>query len=73
ALRRSLSEKNGLERDVLRALGSGGRNEIQGLAAQWWDGSESVGRLRETVAVLRRALTPSTRDEGVGRRAHLTS
>jgi len=64
ALRRSLSEKNGLERDVLRALGSGGRNEIQGLAAQWWDGAESVGRLRETVAALRRALALSARDEG---------
>ena len=55
-LRRDLSEKNGLERDVLQALGSGSRNEIQALAARWWEGSESVGKLREAVASLRRAL-----------------
>ena len=56
ALRTGLSGKNGLEHDVLQALGSGSRNQIQSLAASWWDGSESVGRLREVVAVARREL-----------------
>jgi polyhydroxyalkanoate synthesis regulator phasin len=57
ALRTGLSTKNGLEHDVLQALGAGSRNQIQSLAASWWDGSESVGRLREGVAVARRELT----------------
>ena len=56
SLRGGLSSKNGLERDVLQALGSGSRNQIQSLAASWWDGSESLGRLREAVAVARREL-----------------
>ena len=56
SLRGGLSSKNGLERDVLQALGSGSRNQIQSLAASWWDGSESVGRLREAVASARREL-----------------
>jgi hypothetical protein len=63
SLRRSLSDKNRLERDVLRALGSGSKNEIQALAARWWEGSESVGRLRETVAGMRRELVPPTIDK----------
>ena len=57
SLRRGLSSQNGLERDVLQALGSGSRNQIQSLAASWWDGSESVGRLREALAVARRELS----------------
>ncbi len=56
ALRQSLSDKNRLERDVFRALGSGGKNEIQALAVRWWAGSESVGRLREAVATMRREV-----------------
>jgi hypothetical protein len=56
SLRGGLSSKNGLERDVLQALGSGSRNQIQSLAASWWDGSESVGRLRGEVSSARREL-----------------
>jgi hypothetical protein len=56
ALRGGLSSKNGLERDVLQALGSGSKNQIQSLAASWWEGSESVGRLRGEVASARREL-----------------
>jgi len=56
SLRESLSVGNGLERDVLQALGSGSKVQIQALAGSWWDASESVGRLREAVALARRHL-----------------
>jgi hypothetical protein len=56
SLRDCLSKNKCLERDVLQALGSGSKNQIQSLAASWWEGSESVGRLREVVATARREL-----------------
>ncbi len=63
SLRQGLSDKNRLERDVLRALGSGSKNEIQALAARWWAGSESVGSLREAVVNMRRELALPPSDE----------
>ena len=59
SLREGLSNNKGLERDVLQALGSGSKNQIQSLAASWWEGSESVGRLREALATAKRELAIS--------------
>jgi hypothetical protein len=59
SLRQSLSNDKRLERDVLQALGSGSKNQIQSLAASWWEGSESVGRLREALANAKRELAVS--------------
>lgn len=50
ALRRILEDKNRLERDVVRALGSGSKNEIQALASRWWAGAQSVEEVRGAVA-----------------------
>ena len=58
-LRECLSKNKGLERDVLQALGSGSKSQIQSLAASWWEGSESVGRLREALATAKRELAVS--------------
>jgi hypothetical protein len=63
SLRRLLSNRNSLERDVVRAIASGGRNEIQALAARWWDGAESVGSVREAISDLRRQLAAPPNDE----------
>jgi hypothetical protein len=58
-----LSDRNRFERDVIRALASGGKNEIQALAVRWWAGSESVGSLREAVANARRELALPPNDD----------
>jgi hypothetical protein len=63
SLRRLLSNKNSLERDVVRAIASGGKNEIQALAARWWDGAESVGSVREAISDLRQRLAALPNDE----------
>jgi len=62
-LRRILYERNHLERDVVRALGAGGRHEIQALAARWWDAAEAVGSVKDAIAKLRGRLT-ATPDHG---------
>jgi len=63
SLRRLLSNKNSLERDVVRAIASGGRNEIQALAGRWWASAESVGSVREAISDLRRRLAAPPNDE----------
>jgi len=63
-LQRLLADGNALEGDVIRAVGSGSRNQIQALAGQWWNGAESVGSVREAVAAQRQKLTaPQNSDE----------
>jgi hypothetical protein len=52
-LQQILSRRNPLERDVLRALGSGSRNEIQALAGRWWNAAEAVASLRDAIAQVR--------------------
>ena len=64
-LQRLLADKNALESDVIRAVGSGSRNLIQALAGQWWNGAESVGSVREALAAQRQKLTAT--DKGNGR------
>jgi hypothetical protein len=56
SLRQVLRDKNRFERDVQRAIASGGRNEIQALAARWWTGAEGIGGVREAIAEVRRRL-----------------
>ena len=63
ALERLLASRNALEDDVIRAVGSGNKDLIQGLAGQWWNGAESVNSVRETVAAQRKKLT-ATQDGG---------
>ena len=57
ALERLLADRNALEGDVIRAVGSGSKQLIQALAGQWWNGAESVGSLREALAAQRQKLT----------------
>ncbi|HTS55006.1 MAG TPA: hypothetical protein VMH26_17175 [Burkholderiales bacterium] len=61
SLRRLLSDKNSLERDVVRAIAAGGKNEIQALAGRWWAASESVGSVREAISTVRRQLAAQPR------------
>jgi len=63
ALRRILEDKNRLERDVVRALGSGSKNEIQALASRWWAGAQSVEEARGAVADMRRRLAVPASDD----------
>jgi len=56
ALQRLLADRNALEADVIRAVGSGSRNLIQALAGQWWNGAESVSSAQQAVSELRRQL-----------------
>ena len=55
-LERLLADRNALEADVIRAVGSGSKQLIQALAGQWWNGAESVRSVRDAVAVLRQRL-----------------
>ena len=57
SLRQILYKTDRFERDVVRAIGSGGRNEIQALAGQWWRVGESVEGVKLAVEDLRRRLT----------------
>jgi len=52
-LQRRLRERNHFERDVVRALGSGGRQEILELSTRWWKAADSVEKVRGTNAELR--------------------
>ena len=63
SLRQLLSDKNRFERDVIRAVASGSKNQIQALAGQWWDSAESVGSVREAISDVRRKLAASPSDE----------
>jgi hypothetical protein len=52
-LRQILFRRNPFERDVLRTLGSGSKNEIQALAKRWWDAAEAVASVRDAIAQVR--------------------
>lgn len=63
-LERLLADKNALESDVIRAVGSGSRQLIQALAGQWWNGAESVRSVREAVAAQRQKLAATQNGDG---------
>jgi hypothetical protein len=64
SLRQLLHENHRFERDVWRAIGSGGKNEIQALAARWWAGATSVESVREAIADVRQGLSAAPGTEG---------
>jgi hypothetical protein len=72
SLRRTLGDQNRLERDVVGALGSGGKNEIQALASRWWTGAESVEGVRKAVADVRRRLAALPSNDRRNRSAVVT-
>jgi hypothetical protein len=53
SLRQVLSKLDPFERDVIRAIASGSRNEMQALAGQWWRVGESVEGVKLAVEGLR--------------------
>jgi hypothetical protein len=53
SLRRLLYKPDRFERDVIRAIASGSKNEIQALAGQWWRVGESVEGVKLAVEGLR--------------------
>ena len=65
ALRKLLRDKVAFERDVLRALGSGSRQQIVELATRWWNGEERAIAVKNLVADLRQELD---RASGTGTR-----
>jgi hypothetical protein len=56
ALRSVLEGKTAFERDMLRALGSGSRQQIVELATRWWNGEERAIAVRKRVASMRQTL-----------------
>ena len=60
SLRQILSRTDRFERDVVRAIASGSKNEMQTLAGRWWKVSESVEGVKLAVEGLlqRPAATP---------------
>jgi hypothetical protein len=62
SLQRSLSKKDAFERDVVRAIASGSKNEMQALAGRWWKVGESVEGVKLAVESLRQqpARAPAT-------------
>ena len=53
ALRQILAKPDRFERDVVRAIASGSKNEMQALAGQWWRVGESVEGVKLAVEALR--------------------
>jgi hypothetical protein len=53
SLRTSLYNTARFERDVVRAIGSGSKNEMQALAGRWWRVGESVEGVKLAVEGLR--------------------
>jgi chromosome segregation ATPase len=53
ALRKILNKQDRFERDVVRAIASGSKNEMQALAGQWWRVGESVEGVKLAVEGLR--------------------
>jgi hypothetical protein len=64
SLRQLLHDTQRFERDVWRAIASGGRNEIQALAGRWWAGAMSVESVRVAIAEVRRQRAPAPGSEG---------
>jgi hypothetical protein len=53
SLQQVLNKPDRFERDVIRAIASGSRNEMQALAGQWWRVGESVEGVKLAVEGLR--------------------
>jgi len=53
ALRQSLYNKNRFEHDVVNAIGSGSKNQMQALAGRWWKVGESVEAVKLAIEGLR--------------------
>jgi hypothetical protein len=53
SLRRVLYKQDRFERDVVRAIASGSKNEMQALAGRWWKVGESVEDVKLAVEGLR--------------------
>ena len=49
-LQRKLSQRNPFERDVVGALGSGGKQQILALSARWWESVDAVDKLRAALS-----------------------
>jgi hypothetical protein len=60
SLRQRLDDAYHFERDVIRALGSGSRHEIQTLAGRWWTGAQSAGGVKDAIAMVRAQLANPT-------------
>ena len=63
ALRQILAKPDRFERDVVRAIASGNKNEMQALAGQWWRVGESVEGVKLAVEGLRTRLAAARDSE----------
>jgi hypothetical protein len=62
-LRDALARKIPFERDVARALGSGSRQEIVGLATCWWNGEERAIAVKKLLAEYRETVMATAEDK----------
>jgi hypothetical protein len=63
SLQQILYKQDRFEQDVVRAIASGGRNEIQALAGQWWRVGEAVEGVKLAVLALRPQATAAPDSE----------
>jgi hypothetical protein len=63
ALRKILNKRDRFERDVVRAIASGSKNEMQALAGQWWRVGESVEGAKLAIEGLRTRPTAARDSE----------
>lgn len=63
SLRQTLDKQERFERDMVRAIASGGKNEMQALAGQWWRVGESVEGVKVAVRDLRAQPATATSSE----------
>ena len=63
SLRQILQKQERFERDMVRAIASGSRNEMQALAGQWWRVGESVEGVKVAVRDLRAQPATATNSE----------
>jgi len=63
SLRETLHKQGRFERDMVRAIASGSKNEMQALAGQWWRVGESVESVKLAVPDLRAQPATATNSE----------
>jgi chromosome segregation ATPase len=63
SLRQTLDKQERFERDMVRAIASGSKNEMQALAGQWWRVGESVEGVKVAVRDLRAQPATATSSE----------
>jgi len=63
ALRQSLYNKNRFEHDVVNAIGSGSKNQMQALAGRWWKVGESVEAVKLAIEGLRTSPAATNSNE----------